>query len=258
MIIIGGYDHEYGFSPLHVISEGLEIKRYVNLPLQTDRTSMVLHNGNVLLCGGENNWKKCFQMDQGTWKYHSALNEVRDAHSAVTTQTATFVFGGMYNSTTYEYLPKDSTTWILGKNEIPGGFDRGCAIAVKSGKEIWLIGGFENNKRRILSFDVNHHTFKVLPTQLNVERVRHKCAFIPNTNQVMITGGHNGDVHLDSVEILDTEDGSVTIGSPMNFKRAIHGIGVVTINGEDRLAVVGGYDGKKRLDSIEIYNSKKE
>ena len=79
--------------------------------------------------------------------------------------------------------------------------------------------------------------------------MRHPC---------MITGGHNGDVHLDSVEILDTEDGSVTIGSPMNFKRAIHGIGVVTINGEDRLAVVGGYDGKKRLDSIEIYNSKKE
>ena len=36
----------------------------------------------------------------------------------------------------------------------------------------------------------------------------------------------------------------------------MHGIGVVTINGEDRLAVVGGYDGKKRLDSIEIYNSK--
>ena len=74
----------------------------------------------------------------------------------------------------------------------------------------------------------------------------------------MVAGGHNGVVHFDSVEILDTEDGSVTLGSPMNSRRAIHGIGVVAINGEDRLAVVGGYDGKKRLDSIEIYNSKTE
>ena len=54
LIIIGGYNHESGFSPLHVISEGLEIKRYVNLPLHTNITSMVLHNGNILLCGGEN------------------------------------------------------------------------------------------------------------------------------------------------------------------------------------------------------------
>ena len=39
----------------------------------------------------------------------------------------------------------------------------------------------------------------------------------------MVAGGHNGVVHFDSVEILDTEDGSVTLGSPMNSRRAIHG-----------------------------------
>ena len=59
----------------------------------------------------------------------------------------------------------------------------------------------------------------------------------------MITGGGNDDF-LDSTEILDTEDGSVTMASPMNFKRAYHGMGLVTINGEERLAVFGGHDGK--------------
>ena len=35
-------------------------------------------------------------------------------------------------------------------------------------------------------------------------------------------------------------------------------MGVVTINGEDRLAVFGGYDGGNYLDSVELYNTKTE
>ena len=82
----------------------------------------------------------------------------------------------------------------------------------------------------------------------------HRCAFIPNTNKIMITGGHDYSC-LDSTEILDTEDGSVTIERPMNFKRVGHGMGVVTINGKDRLASFGGFDGKHLLDSVELYNT---
>ena len=76
---------------------------------------MVSHNGTILLCGGFGNEKKCLQMNHGTWKEHSTLNVERDWHSAVTTQTATFVFGGDYSDKTYEYLPKDSTKWLMGK-----------------------------------------------------------------------------------------------------------------------------------------------
>ena len=132
----------------------------------------------------------------------------------------------------------------------------GCAIAVKSGQEIWLIGG-SSTEKRILSFDVESHTFQVLPFQLNVRRFIHRCAFIPNTNKIMITGGYNNG-SLDSSEILDTEDGSVTMASPMNSKRVHHGMGVVTINGEDRLAVFGGLDGANELDSVELYNTQTE
>ena len=38
-------------------------------------------------------------------------------------------------------------------------------------------------------------------------------------------------------------------------RRSCHGMDVVTINGEERLAVFGGYDGRTRLDSVEIYNT---
>ena len=77
-----------------------------------------------------------------------------------------------------------------------------------------------------------------------------------NTNKIMITGGHGNRGFLDSTEILDTEDGSVTIERPMNFKRVGHGMGVITINGEERLAVFGGSDGRTGgFDSVELYNT---
>ena len=142
------------------------------------------------------------------------------------------------------------------KTEIPLGLRSGCAVTVKSEQEIWLIGGWRNG-RRILSFNVNDHTFQVLPFKLNLRRQGHRCAFIPNTNKIMITGGDNVG-YLDSTEILDSEDGSVTMGSPMNSRRSGHGMSVVTINEKDRLAVFGGFDGRSLLNSVELYNTETE
>ena len=214
---------------------------------------MVLHYGTILVFGGWKNNRKCLQLDGGTWKDHSTLNEARYWHSTVTTQRATFIFGGAYSATTYEYLPQDSTTWIKGKKDIPGGFRLGAAIAINSEQEIWLIGGFKTGKR-ILSFNVNDHTFQELPSLLSVKRIGHKCAFIPNTNKVMITGGYNSSEV--STEILDTVDGSISMASPMTSKRCSHGIGTITFEGEDKLMVLGGFDGRKMLDSIEVYHAK--
>ena len=145
----------------------------------------------------------------------------------------------------------------MGKTKIPGGFEGGYAIAVKSEQEIWLIGG-DSTEKRILSFDVESHTFQVLPFQLNVERQGHRCILIPNTTKVMITGGYVTSNCQTCTEILDTQNGSVTIGSLMNCKRRSHRIGIITVNGEDILAVVGGSDGRTLLDSVELYNTQTE
>ena len=258
MIAGGSYTRSVDF-----LTEDLTTKPLLWMPARIDCPSMIMHNGTILLCGGSNNIQKCLQFYQGTWKWHSTLNEPRWGHSAVTTQKAAFIFGGYeYDSrTTYEYLPKNSTTWVTGKNSIPRGFSNGCAISVKSEQEIWLIGGFSTEKR-ILSFNVNDHTFRELPFQLNVGRVALRSSLIPNTNKVMVTGGNtmNGNLEiLESTEIIDTEDGSVTIANPMNCKRCSHGIGIVTIKGENKLVVFGGY-GKERtsLNGGELYNTQTE
>ena len=71
--------------------------------------------------------------------------------------------------------------------------------------------------------------------------------------------GNKGDPSvLDSTEVLDTEDGSIIMTIPMNSKRFAHGMGVVTVNDEDRVAVFGGRYGENRFDSVELYNTQNE
>ena len=238
----------------------LKIKTIPHLPDNIVLSSMVWHNGTILLCGGwpeEYYSQKCFQWRKGSWKRHSILNRDRRGHSLVKTQKAIFVFGDLSHSwDTYEYLPKDSTTWIIGETLIPCAFyKQGYIIAIESIEQIWFIG-CSNTYNKILSFDYSKHTFKELPLKLNVGRYGHRCAFIPNTNKIMITGGYNSSKKPeDSTEILDIEDGSVTMTSPMNSVRARHGMGIVPFKGEDRLAVFGGSNGDEDLGSVEVYNS---
>ena len=217
---------------------------------------MILHNGKILACCDIEHW---FHLDNGTWEEHSHRNQGRsrwERLSVVTTQVAAFAFGGINNS--YEYLPKDSTTCIVGEKKIPGKFVDGCAIALKTDREIWLIGGF-GTERRILSFNVMDHTFCELPFQLNEGRVGLRCAFIPNSNKIMLTGGHDSG-STRSTEIIDTVDRSVKRASPMNYARYNHGMGVITVKGDNRLAVFGGINGSMdlRYNCVELYNTQTE
>ena len=199
--------------------------------------SLFLHNGTILLCGGA--MKQCFRLFRGTWIFHSTLNEYRTSHSVVSTQKAIFIFGGIHSRNTYEYFPKESTKlkWLKGKTEIPGGFHSGCAIAVKSEQEIWLIGGVWSEKR-ILQFNVNNHTFKVMPFQLIVDiRIFRRCALIPNSNKLMImTWSYTAPI----AHVVDIENESVTMTDPLmtktNGRLWTLQMDVIKINGEDKLA----------------------
>ena len=143
--------------------------------------------------------------------------------------------------------------------DIPGGNNYGFfVIADRSGQKIYLIGG-PGTPSRILKFNVENKTFTELPTKLIVpRRGGHMCALIPNSNKIMITGGKYDSSR--STEIFDTENESITLAGEMNFERKDHGIGVLTINDQDRLAVFGGvYDLfgsiKDSLRSVELYDA---
>ena len=273
ILVAGGFKESFQhaldtyIASVEIFTGDMGKKKFPDMPKNFLCTSVFIHNGTITSVGSildtMMTTSTCIQLDHGTWKQSGNTNVERSCSVTVTTRSATFLFGGESSGNTYEYLPKDSSTWLLGKTEIPGAIDYSncCAIAVKSEQEIWLIGALDDRKS-ILCFNVNDHTFKKLPYQLNVERRGHKVGLIPNTNKIMITGGFNEkDNRLNSTEILDPYTGTVTIASPMNTNRDSHGIGIITLYDEEKLAVFGGTSftlGKdsnlKYLDCIEVYN----
>ena len=78
-IFIAGGSNALGIKSTdgEVLTGNLEIKPLPNLR-RTCNSSMVLHNGTILLCGGYQNKNKCLQFDHGIWKNHSTLNKERD------------------------------------------------------------------------------------------------------------------------------------------------------------------------------------
>ena len=135
ILLTGGLRIRSTIYTVEVLSRDLRSSIFPNLPAEIIDTTMFMHDGKILVCGGGYNEEKCLQLIHGTWKKHSTLNEKRIRHSTVTTQTGTFIFGGFYSDNTYEYLPKDSVKWLKGRPIIPKGFYGGCAIAVKSDQE---------------------------------------------------------------------------------------------------------------------------
>ena len=233
---------------------GSNQKQLANLPTGSYGPSLINHYGDILICGGYASapQQSCFQLSNGpSWLSHSSLNTARYHSGAATTNSGSFIFGGGSSSRgTFEYMTKGDTNWQTGNQYIPNGFESGCVIKI-SDEILYLIGGISSAsfyERRILAFNTT------LSTKLITGRSEHSCEFIPNTNKVMISGGYGYNVgNLYVTEVLDITTGSTSHGPAMNLKRGYHGSGIITVDGEDRLAVFGGA-GSSRRDSIELFN----
>ena len=217
---------------------------------------LIVHGDTLLLCGGYSTQHNCLKYENG-WKEHSILNHHRTFSSAATTTNGTFIFGGGpgYVGQSFEFLPKNSNMWELGRTQIPVEFDSGCAVEVPEMNAILLIGGWRT-ETRILKFEIETQEFKVMNMTLIKKRYHQECARLPDTNVIAITGGavDKKNVH-DSTELLNLEENTIIIGSPINTSRWRHGMAVITVDDEDRLAIFGGRDENgDYLDSVETLN----
>ena len=97
-------------------------------PLMQVSCELLLHNGQIFMIDGKN----CLLFDHGTWKQHSVI-PTSQRFAAVSTDIGIFLFE---DGDSYEYLPNGQTTWKIGNNKIPGGFEKGSAIFVESNDEI--------------------------------------------------------------------------------------------------------------------------
>ena len=203
-------------------------------------------SGNLLVCGGNNNRKRCLTPGNGgQWtnlkfgKFnHSLLNFPRRMSAAATTKEASYIFGGNmgYDQTSYEYMFPSDKIWREGKEMIPDGFENGCAVTI-SNDEIWLIGGDgDKQRKRVLSFNTTNHTFIETNIKLARERKSHRCSLMPDKSGVMVTGGTGS-----STEIIDLKTRKSTETGSMTSVRSLHGIGTLVIDDTPTLVVFGGY-----------------
>ena len=207
---------------------------------------------------------------QNGWQEHSTLYQSRTHASIVTTDYRTYIFGGIQSEETFEFLSKDSKVWEKGKTNIPGGFIGGCAVKVPGKPEILLIGGLSNSKRILkftfMEFQMSKgrekigffiETFEEMDIALQKDRKDHTCSIIPGTNLTVIAGGKHIEKKHDSTEILNLANKTITQGNPLNTKRRSHGMALITINKENRIAVFGGINGNEEsLNTVETLNPK--
>ena len=292
-IIISGENEsnaDRGFSYVEVITGDFGKFELPNL-LTVGGHSLAMHNGALVSCGGHagKNYRdsfgmglksslRCLQLDaiSRSWKFHSVLNEdkeyMRTAATAVTTKAGTFLLGFDY-PLKLEHLPEKAKKWRQVDFDDPDGnflglLNHTSAVVHQSNQIVWIFG-----PENVFLLHLVKRSISKLASKLNVPRYNPRCSYLPNTKKIIITGGTkwipgpdgDGDFGeiLDSTEIFDTEDFTITMASPMNHKRDAHGIGTITIQGEDRVAVFGGTTGSKwnrgliSLDNLdlELYNS---
>ena len=215
--------------------------------------SLGYHHGDVTLLGANPNRRDCLKVKETEyWKKYNMFLVKRTNHASVSTKKGLYVFGGIENCQSYEYLPKDSTTWLMGKNEIPISFRNGCAIYLHG--NIYLIGNWSD---QIIKFDVIQETFEVLTTKLTSKRMWTRCGIIPHSKKIIITGGHDFDGPVDYCEIYDTESGSVTFTKPMKKKRYDHALVTMPLNGKDKIIVFGGRAFSENPQNIEVLDVEK-
>ena len=240
-----------------------------NFPKQIFGCHLFMQNGTLTAAGGFD-WNGSFnetwyQLKNGFWQINTALKTSGycTPTNMVITSKAIYTFGADENANKVRYLPNNGKNWMVEENiEIPGQFRIGCAVEIRSRGEIWLIGGCDYRGSRILSFNLQNHTLRELPLKLKTGRSYQKCVVtkIGNKEVILVTGGlsEGRQPHkpsfLNSVEIINIEDGSVTPSPPMNIKRVGHGIGTLNINNQPRICVFGGYNGEKEENTIEVFD----
>ena len=110
VLIVGGYGTKGASSVLlssvEFISPATGNMKLARL--KTAKGSLAKHDGTIVSCGGVKTFSSYPKFDHGVWKHNSVFTETRVYASAVSTDSATFIFGGRKNPNTFDYCRKES------------------------------------------------------------------------------------------------------------------------------------------------------
>lgn len=132
--------------------------------------------------------------------------------------------------------------------------ERNQAAAVYFDKKIYVFGGSALN-RCLSSCEIFHLSSNRWSFGASMKENRRGCGAILYHDKIFVIGGSNGVTALTTVEIFNpiTCEWLVHINSfshRLNIPRIGLGVGIC----HDRLYVIGGFDGRHFLKSVEIFD----
>ncbi|CAF1047277.1 unnamed protein product [Rotaria sordida] len=224
------------------------------------RVSATIVDDKIYVCGGsdgqkELNTAECFDLkSMNKWSMIKELS-TPVAHSAMCSDdNYVYLIGGMEGdkckNDCYRYDPNDNSWSQLASMNT----ERSETGVVYCNDKIYVFGG--STLARCLSLceilTLSTNEWRLGPT---MKENRRGCGAVLYHNKIFIIGGSNGVTSLTSIEILDplTNEWLINISgiyNELNIPRV--GLGVTVCC--DRIYVIGGFDGRTFLKSIEAYD----
>ena len=223
----------------------LKEPRYGHCVVTTNQKEILIVGGMKKLFGyslPEDEGKQVLVFKDGKWIHHSNLTEQRVYSVVVQMPNGIYVFGGMHNPETSEFLPNGSKEWQPGPC-LPGeGIWKGSGVSI-SQHDLVLVGG--NNtflcQERLLKFNIITQEWTLVANLKNFGNT--SCAIYKNS------------IFVDNTQIIDISTGTVRNGAIMNHGRYGHAMGVMKWDGVPRLVIVKGFcHDEKEVNTIEAWN----
>ena len=215
---------------------------------------MFLNDQNeAVICGGNTpeSTRSCFRLQSGEWKRdYRILSSDRNHATGFSINGKAYTLGGSYTQNSSDILDFKEGVWKEGPKLIDPQVYSSCGVVI-SNEEFLLIGGYYGS-RKIFKFNAkSEHWSEVGSVQH--PRWRHACALYKN--KVYISGGLSAK---SSVEVLDLDSLTTRVINYHQIGRADHGLGMVHIDGQLRLAAFGGKDFDGVTDTIELFDDDTE
>ena len=188
------------------------------------------------------------------WREGPPMNKKRGGHAAALCNGGVYVMGG-FNRVTLDCIERidandllqssltTTTTheshWTTLTCRLSTRRNGCCAVAVHD-RYIVVMGGCYIIRGTMGMWR------KTLTCRLSTQR-RGCCAVAVHNRYIVVMGGHNNDRHLSSVDIIDTNNHTVTAGPSMTVPRQLCGSAVI----RHRIFVVGGHGEHGNVDSVE-------
>ena len=264
IIIAGGHNGKANINSVEIFSWSQKTWTLIK-PMSTAHTyaSAVTYKGEVLISGGHDGGKSTDTIETSScdqpaeWKIsHVKLPDVRIRHATVVYKDSLILsggsagFGGEVSDKIYEVsMAPPYTTKVLTTMPEPR-YDHTIELFKD---KLFIFGGYHGGaKDTVMMYDLVSKEWKMMkPLPFPVAEM---ASVLWKNNAILLGGRIRGYDAIDSVVTYNLTTGGSKYLPSMKHKR----YGCAAVVTGDVLVVMGGYDGRNNLKSVEVFHFLKQ